>query len=189
MFISLLLESAKDELSFRTVVRDLHTKQPALQIVLLNPSSWCSSGYCSDTVEQVPKVNMYPTIKLLYSNASKSNEQESRLVNHSLCENQVLTSLWLLSIYSWTVDTWLDLCRMMEEWTTKNQADEVYMLTYQIKELIGLLKLEHNKLPPSHSLLHGFSLSSMRRWSCNGLFHCSWLSTFIFCFHVSYHWK
>lgn len=85
MFTNLLLESAKDELSFRTVVRDLQTKQPMLQIVLLNPNSWCCAGYCLGTVEQVPKVNMYPTIKLLFSDCSKSNECQLRLVDCSLC--------------------------------------------------------------------------------------------------------
>lgn len=93
MFTNLLLESAKDELSFRTTVRDLQTKQPVLQIVLLNPNLWCCSGYCLDSVEQVPKINMYPTIKLLFSDCSKRDECQSRLVDRSDFMTQVPTLL------------------------------------------------------------------------------------------------
>ncbi|KAL1831526.1 hypothetical protein ACET3Z_001177 [Daucus carota] len=129
MFSSQLLECAKDELSFRTVIRDLQTKRPILKIVLLNPNSWCCFGYCSSTVDQVSRINMSPAIKLLFSDCSKSDE----------CE-----------------------LRMIEEWVVKNQADEVYMLASQIEELIRSLELVKNVLPPSHSLLQGFSLSSLR---------------------------
>lgn len=80
MFSSQLLECAKDELSFRTVVRDLQTKRPVLQIVLLNPNTWCSFGYCSSTVEQVPRINLYPAIKLLFSDCNESEECDLRLV-------------------------------------------------------------------------------------------------------------
>lgn len=129
MFSSQLLECAKDELSFRTVVRDLQTKRPMLKIVLLNPNSWCCFGYCSTTLEQAPKINMSPAIKLLFSDCSTSDESE---------------------------------LRMTEEWVVKNQADEVYMLASQIKELIKSLDMVKNVLPPSHTLLQGFSLSSLR---------------------------
>lgn len=78
MFSSQLLECAKDELSFRTVVRDLQTKRPMLKIVLLNPNSWCCFGYCSSTVEQAPRINMSPAIKLLFSDCSRSDESELR---------------------------------------------------------------------------------------------------------------
>ncbi|XP_074355100.1 uncharacterized protein LOC141693829 [Apium graveolens] len=128
MFSSQLLECAKDELSFRTVVRDLQTKRPMLKIVLLNPSSWCCFGYCSSPVGQAPRINMSPAIKLLFSDCSRSDESE---------------------------------LRMTEEWKVKNQADEVYMLASQIKELIKSLELVKNVLPPSHILLQGFSLSSL----------------------------
>lgn len=80
MFSSQLLECAKDELSFRTVIRDLQTKRPILKIVLLNPNSWCCFGYCSSTVDQVSRINMSPAIKLLFSDCSKSDECELRLV-------------------------------------------------------------------------------------------------------------
>ncbi|KAL8126492.1 hypothetical protein AgCh_013687 [Apium graveolens] len=129
MFSSQLLECAKDELSFRTVVRDLQTKRPMLKIVLLNPNSWRFFGYCSSPVEQAPRINMSPAIKLLFSDCSRSAESELRII---------------------------------EEWVVKNQADEVFMLASQIKELIKSLELVKNVLPPSHTLLQGFSLSSLR---------------------------
>ncbi|KAJ6378858.1 hypothetical protein OIU78_028973 [Salix suchowensis] len=69
MFTSQLVESAKDELSFRTVVRDLRTKSPMLQIVLVNPNSWCCSGDCLDTesnTDSVLKLDLHPVIKVLF---------------------------------------------------------------------------------------------------------------------------
>ncbi|KAK2990428.1 hypothetical protein RJ640_011176 [Escallonia rubra] len=137
MFTNQLLENAKDELSYRTVVRDLQSKRPMLQIVLLNPDSWCCSGDCS-TME--PKIDMYPSVKVLFSDCCDSTEVQLRI--------DVLT-----------------LLRGTEEWVTKNQADEVYMLASQIKELIESLRSANNILPPSHTFLQGFTISSLRRCS------------------------
>ncbi|KAF8391284.1 hypothetical protein HHK36_023586 [Tetracentron sinense] len=110
MFTNKLMESANDELSFRTVVRDLRTKSPMLQIVLLNPYAWCCTGYCfgtEGTTGPVSKKNLHLIAKMLFSD----------------CSNSTKANL-----------------RMIEECVTKNQADEVYMLTHQIKELIESLK-------------------------------------------------
>ncbi|KAM7529677.1 hypothetical protein LguiB_033087 [Lonicera macranthoides] len=130
MFTNQLLESAKDELSFRTVVRDLHTKCPMLKIILLNTNSWSCTGYCFGTVEQVTKIDLHPTIKVLFSDCSKSTEIELGTI---------------------------------EEWVTKNQADEVYMLQSQIRELVETLESANKMLPSSHSILQGLSLSSLRK--------------------------
>ena len=83
MFTNQLLENAKDELSFRTVVRDLQTKSAMLQIILLNPSSWCCYGYClgiDNATESAAKVDLFPAIKLLFSDCSSSTKSQSRLV-------------------------------------------------------------------------------------------------------------
>ncbi|KAK9066868.1 hypothetical protein SSX86_014191 [Deinandra increscens subsp. villosa] len=128
MFTSQLLESAKDELSFRTVVRDLQTRYPMLQIVLLNPDSWCSSGDCLDEMIPIPNINMYPVIKVLFSNCSNSTESQ---------------------------------LRKLDEWVTKNQVDDLYMLTS--KALAESLELANRMLPSSHAFLQGLSLSFLRR--------------------------
>lgn len=133
MFANQLLESAKEESSYRTVVRDLKTKSPLLQIVLLNPNSWSCSGYCvaaEGNTGPVSKMDLYPVIKVLFSDCSKSTESQSR---------------------------------MIEDWETKNLADEVFMLTRQIEELINFLVSGKDLLPPSCSFLQGLSLSSMQR--------------------------
>ncbi|XP_027179000.1 uncharacterized protein LOC113777965 [Coffea eugenioides] len=130
MFAIQLLESAKDELSFRTVVRDMQTKYPMLQIVLLNPDSWCCSGCCLYSTESASRKSMYPTIKVLFSACCNDEENESR---------------------------------KLEEWITKNQADEVYMLPSQIGNLISYLKSANSMYPPSQVPLQNLSLSSMRR--------------------------
>ncbi|XP_060188131.1 uncharacterized protein LOC132617196 [Lycium barbarum] len=130
MFSRQLLEAAQDEVSFRTVVRDIHTKSALSQIVLLNPNAWCYSGCCRHDMEPVAKINMYPIVKLLFSATIKGMELEHRKV---------------------------------EEWVTKNQADEVYMLPSQVTELITNLEMVNNMLPPSHMLLQGFYMSSLKR--------------------------
>ncbi|XP_006343429.1 uncharacterized protein [Solanum tuberosum] len=130
MFSRQLLEAAQDELTFRTVVRDIHTKRALSQIVLLNPNAWCYSGYCMHNMEPVTKINMYPVVKLLFSANINDTELEPRNV---------------------------------EEWVAKNQADEVFMLPSQVKELITNLEMANTMLPPSHMLLQGFSMSSLKR--------------------------
>ena len=52
---------------------------------------------------------------------------------------------------------------MIEDWETKNLADEVFMLTRQIEELINFLVSGKDLLPPSCFFLQGLSLSSMQR--------------------------
>lgn len=52
---------------------------------------------------------------------------------------------------------------MIKDWETKNLADEVFMLTRQIKELIKSLVSGKDLLPPSCSCLQGLSLSTIQR--------------------------
>ncbi|KAI3767967.1 hypothetical protein L2E82_18396 [Cichorium intybus] len=126
MFTSQLLENAKDELSFRTV-RNLQTRSPMLQIVLINPNSWCSFGDCMDEMVQISKINMYPMIKVLFSDCSNKTESQLRNLN---------------------------------EWATKIQVEDVYML--MTKVLAESLELANTMLPPSHVSLPGLSLSFIR---------------------------
>lgn len=82
MFANQLLESANEESSFRTVVKELKTKSPMLHIVLINSNSWSCSGYClgmEGTAEFVPKVELNPIIKVLFSDCNKSAESHLRL--------------------------------------------------------------------------------------------------------------
>jgi hypothetical protein len=82
LFVNLLLEIAEDEISFRTVVRDLKTKRPVLQIVLLSSKTWLFSGYCyeNDTDGSHGTAHLQPTVKLLYSNCSNASEADLRYV-------------------------------------------------------------------------------------------------------------
>ncbi|XP_043708645.1 uncharacterized protein LOC122657913 [Telopea speciosissima] len=129
MFAYQLVESATNELSFRTVVRDLKTKTPALRIVLLNPDAWCYTGYCVETMGSIgpaSKVELQPVIKVLFSSCIDSTEAQTRII---------------------------------EEWVAKNQADEVYMFTHQLKEVIKSMNSGQESFPFSCSLLQDFSLS------------------------------
>ncbi|XAR73833.1 hypothetical protein NMG60_11007934 [Bertholletia excelsa] len=133
MFSNQLLRNAKEELSFRTVVRDLQTKSAMLQIVLLNPISWHYSDYClgiDNTLEPVGKVDLLPAIKLLFLDCCNNTESQMRMV---------------------------------EEWITKNQVDEVYMFSHLVKELIKCLHSSKDVFPSSCTVLEGLFLSSMRR--------------------------
>ncbi|XVF59687.1 hypothetical protein PTKIN_Ptkin07bG0296000 [Pterospermum kingtungense] len=133
MFTNQLLESAKDELSFRTLVRDLKTKSPLLQIVLLNPNSWCCSGYCLDAAtatESSMKLDLLPIIKVLFSDCGATTASQTRVC---------------------------------EDWITKNLADVVCMFARQVDELIQSLASAKDIFPPSYNSLQGLPLSSLRR--------------------------
>lgn len=80
LFVNLLLEIAEDEISFRTVVRDLESKRPVLQLVLLSSKAWLFSGYCyeNDTDGTHGTANLQPSVKLLYSNCSNASESDLR---------------------------------------------------------------------------------------------------------------
>ncbi|XP_056696971.1 uncharacterized protein [Spinacia oleracea] len=104
MFTCQLLESAKDELSFRSVVKDVKTKSSMMHVLLLNPSSWCCTGCCSEgTAEPTVKINLHPVVKVLFSHCDDNPDSKSR---------------------------------MDQDWETKNRADEIYMLSHVIKELV-----------------------------------------------------
>ncbi|KAG6766762.1 hypothetical protein POTOM_027934 [Populus tomentosa] len=53
--------------------------------------------------------------------------------------------------------------RVLEDWVTKNQADEVFMLAHLIKELIETIASAKVEFPPSCTFLQGLSFSSMPR--------------------------
>lgn len=96
MFSNQILDNAKDELSFRTVVRDLKTKSLMLQIVLVNTNSWCCTGYCLGTegsLEPAPKTDLQPVIKVLFSECCNISESQKRLVYQfiSICFSAFFT--------------------------------------------------------------------------------------------------
>ena len=84
VFVNLLLEVAEDEISFRTVVRDLKTKRPMLQLVLLSSKAWLSYGCCyeNDINGSHGMADLQPSVKLLYSDYSNASEADLR---YGLC--------------------------------------------------------------------------------------------------------
>lgn len=80
LFSNLLLESAEDEVSFRTVVRDLKSRKPLLQLVLLNSKAWYFSGTCieNQAVEPNCLVELRPAVKVLFSDCSDASEADIR---------------------------------------------------------------------------------------------------------------
>ncbi|KAG8058041.1 hypothetical protein GUJ93_ZPchr0002g24298 [Zizania palustris] len=82
LFVNLLLEVAEDEISFRTVVRDLKTKRPTLQIVLISSKAWLLSGYCyeNDMDGSHGAAYLQPAVKILYSNCSNASEEDLRSI-------------------------------------------------------------------------------------------------------------
>ncbi|KAJ4820686.1 HECT-like ubiquitin-conjugating enzyme (E2)-binding protein [Rhynchospora pubera] len=128
LFSNLLLESAEDEVSFRTVVRDLKSRKPMLQLVLLSSKAWYMSGTCIENHATGPdcQVELQPVVKVLFSDCSNSSEADIRLV---------------------------------ENWSTKCHAEEVYMMTYEIEELKNSLSFGKQSMPLSCNLLQGMHLS------------------------------
>ncbi|KAH1058840.1 hypothetical protein GYH30_003082 [Glycine max] len=131
MFANQLMECANDESSFRFVIRDLTTKSPVLQIILLNPDTWSCSGNCSSLEDKDPiaKLKLQPIIKVLFSDCHNATESQSRLI---------------------------------EEWATKNSAEDIFMLTRQTQELVGLFISAKDLYPPCCASLQGLILSSLQ---------------------------
>ncbi|PKU86138.1 hypothetical protein MA16_Dca001969 [Dendrobium catenatum] len=79
IFTNLLIEGAQEELSFRTMVCDLRTRFPMLQIVLLNSRAWCCSGHCYENAATrgLPAIHMQPVVKVLFSDCSASTDANS----------------------------------------------------------------------------------------------------------------
>ncbi|KAL9253153.1 hypothetical protein AKJ16_DCAP16931 [Drosera capensis] len=79
MFADHLMESSKEELSFRTVVRNMKSRSNMMEIVLVNPNSWCCSGYCAEGVaEWSPKMNLDPVIKVMFFGICDDAKTNSR---------------------------------------------------------------------------------------------------------------
>jgi hypothetical protein len=53
--------------------------------------------------------------------------------------------------------------RIVEEWSSKYQAEELYMMKRQIDELTDCLSSAMDNFPVSCSSLEGMHLSSLRR--------------------------
>ncbi|CAN0916399.1 hypothetical protein LINGRAHAP2_LOCUS29690 [Linum grandiflorum] len=133
MFTNKLVENAKDELSYRTLVKDLVTKSPMLQVVLLNPNSWTSTGICSDahnSAESISKLYLKPIIKVLFSSCLKGAESTARL---------------------------------LKEWGAKHTADEAFVVKPLIDELIDTLETSKHYLPTSFVRVENMSLSTLFR--------------------------
>ncbi|KAJ8770798.1 hypothetical protein K2173_021445 [Erythroxylum novogranatense] len=133
MFANHLVEFAHDELSFRTVVRDLTTKSPMLQVVLINPNSWCCTGNISETesgMEQVSNLDLHPAIKILFCDYGSTTQSEPRV---------------------------------LEDWVTKNKPDEAFMLACQIEELVESMRSGKDFFPPSCAFFQHFSVLTMPR--------------------------
>ncbi|XP_073286573.1 uncharacterized protein [Primulina huaijiensis] len=97
MFARQLLESAEDELSFLTIVRDIQTKSPVLRITLLNPNTWCCTGCCVHPGEPVANLLMYPTIKVLFSTCSNGMEIDSSGVDGWGGKNEADEEVYMFS--------------------------------------------------------------------------------------------
>ncbi|CAA7032607.1 unnamed protein product [Microthlaspi erraticum] len=72
MFTNQLVECAKEELSFHVLVKDLRSKSPLFQIVILNPNTWSSSGLCSSRDEAGSALELAPVVKVLFSDCVSS---------------------------------------------------------------------------------------------------------------------
>lgn len=80
MFTNILLESANEELSFRTIVRSERTNSPMLKVSIINSKVWCFTGYCfeNEAAEVDFDINLQPCVKVLYSECISDVEVKSR---------------------------------------------------------------------------------------------------------------
>lgn len=97
MFANKLIECANDESSFRFVVMDLKAKSPTLQIILINPDTWSIAGDCSSIEDpEVPKLQLQPVIKVLFSECSTATEFQLRMTEEWITNNSA-QSIFMLT--------------------------------------------------------------------------------------------
>ncbi|VYS58720.1 unnamed protein product [Arabidopsis thaliana] len=72
MFTNQLVECSKEELSFHVLVKDLTTKSPLFNIVILNPNTFSSTGLCSSQDEPGSTLELSAIVKVLFSDCNSS---------------------------------------------------------------------------------------------------------------------
>lgn len=187
LFSNLLLESAEDEVSFRTVVRDLKSRKPLLQLVLLNSKAWYFSGTCieNQAVEPNCLVELRPAVKVLFSDCSDASEADIRSAIFFICvvswlffcclvpviqfspsqyqlflkTNYFFCSEFCLVFIFCTLKKFTLFLRLVENWSTKYHAEEVYMMTREMEELKNGLSFGKQSMPFSCSFMQGMHLS------------------------------
>ncbi|KAJ3683319.1 hypothetical protein LUZ60_013546 [Juncus effusus] len=132
LFSNLLLEMAEDEISFRTVVRDLKSRKPTLKIILLSSSkTWSFSDSCfanrADVNGSGREAELRPVMKVLFADCGDDDDD----------------------------------ARLVESWKKKYGAEEVYMHMSQIEELKECLNFNLGNIPLSCASLQRMNVSWM----------------------------
>lgn len=174
IFVNQLQASAEDESSYRTVIRNLNTKFPMLQVVLLNANAWFCSGDCWERIIPGEEAAYYTEMlldrsELFIDDVSKGLDgtnsrplvvTEAGVIKRYDCKslNPVVKVLFS-DCSSFTPDE----SRAINDWALQKHAEEIYILEEEIKRLVEALIAMKLRLPASCSLLEGFYLSFLEK--------------------------
>lgn len=174
ILVNQLQASAEDESSYRTVIRNLNTKNPMLQVVLLNVNAWFCSGNCWERIIPGEKATYYTEISIDRSevfcdDVSKgldgANSRPLVVTEAGATEQYNCKSLnpVVKVLFSDCSSFTPDESRAINDWALQKHAEEIYILEEEIKTLVEALIAMKLRLPASCSSLQGFYLSFLEK--------------------------
>ncbi|GLJ19679.1 hypothetical protein SUGI_0356440 [Cryptomeria japonica] len=166
IFVNQLEANAEDESSYRTVIRDLKTKIPMLQMVLVNTKIWfCSANCCEMDMQSEDSASIQDLLEYDSKDTCLTDAKASKITSDSSdkgydCTNLVaVVKVLFRDCSSHTPDE----SRAINEWALLRQAEDIFMLEEEIKAITEALMEARLKLPASCSSLEGFYLSFLEK--------------------------
>lgn len=174
IIVNQLQASAEDESSYRTVIRNLNTKVPLLQVVLLNANAWFCSGNCWERIIPGEKATYYTEMSI--DREEVFGHDVSKGLDGTDSRPLVVTEVVATKRYNCkslnpVVKVLFSDCssftpdesRVINDWALQKHAEELYILEEEIKTLVEALIAMKLRLPASCSSLEGFYLSFLEK--------------------------
>lgn len=174
IIVNQLQASAEDESSYRTVIRNLNTKVPLLQVVLLNANAWFCSGNCWERIIPGEKATYYTEMSI--DREEVFGHDVSKGLDGTDSRPLVVTEVVATKRYNCkslnpVVKVLFSDCssftpdesRVINDWALQKHAEEIYILEEEIKTLVEALIAMKLRLPASCSSLEGFYLSFLEK--------------------------
>ncbi|CAM6093561.1 unnamed protein product [Calypogeia fissa] len=154
VFSNELLTNAEEDSSYRYIVRDMNSRLPLLQLVIINHESWNCSGFCKEEQRLVSTAeddaNGTFSCQNSRSLTTKGNQKLflEPVMKVLLCDTSSFSSEELAEV---------------ERWGQKNQADDVYMLDSEVMSLARSLQANRKLFPESSAAFQQFHFSFLAR--------------------------
>lgn len=174
VFSNELFSNAEEDSSYRYVVRDLSSRLPLLQLVLINHESWVCSGSCvedqsllseSKRMRSLTKEDVFvetgPENDVKVTFPSQECELMNTLANGK--SSPVFLEPVMKLMFCDTSSFNAEELSEVESWGQKNQSDDIYMLGSEVKALSRSLQANRKLFPESCAAFQQFHLSFLAR--------------------------